>query len=114
MRILSSRAPRSAPGRASSSWWGRALGSVALGSVALGSVALCAAAPALAADPQQVRGVRGRVVVAPELMAATEWPLDADMDRVRRTPARVRRPSGHQAATTLSEPTPDLLVVLEG
>lgn len=58
-------------------------------------------------------GVRGKVVVAPELKSE-EWPMSVEEERARRAPARVRRPTGRSEPKPLSEPRPELVVVLDG
>lgn len=71
--------------------------------------------PSLAqpAAAEKQSSVRGKVVVAPELLAATEWPVDDARAKSMRTPANVRRPSGRVLAP-LTEAVPDVVVVLEG
>ena len=59
------------------------------------------------------RGVAGHVAVSPELMGATDWPVDEDRAKTRLTPARVRRPMG-RALQSLTEPVPELMVVVQG
>jgi hypothetical protein len=59
------------------------------------------------------RGVRGRVVVAPELLAATEWPVDAARAAALRTPANSRRGQGRKLQPMM-EALPDIAVVVEG
>lgn len=59
------------------------------------------------------RGIRGRVIVAPELLGATEWPVDATRAAALRTPANVRRGQGRRLQP-MTEALPDIAVVLEG
>jgi hypothetical protein len=65
------------------------------------------------AEPPREQGLRGRLIVAPELLAAKQWPVDARRADAMRTPANVRRPLG-RAITPMTEPRPELLVVVEG
>lgn len=58
-------------------------------------------------------GVRGRVVVEPALLAATEGPLEASTAEALRTTALVRRPAG-RPLRQMTGPMPDLQVVIEG
>lgn len=62
-------------------------------------------------DKQQ-RGVRGRVVVAPELFT-TPVPVTGERERLLRTPAIVRRALG-RPVRPIVEPAPALTVMLEG
>jgi hypothetical protein len=68
-----------------------------------------------AQDPPGARtsGVRGRVVVEPALLAATEGPLDTATVEALRTKSLVHRPSG-RGMQPLMGPMPDLQVVIEG
>ncbi len=59
------------------------------------------------------RGIRGRVIVAPELLGATEWPVDATRAAALRTPANVRRGQGRKLQP-MTESLPDIAVILEG
>jgi hypothetical protein len=86
---------------------GRHLAIVGLVVVAL------AQAPAARAAEKMDPGVRGKLTLAPEL-STSEWPMSAEEEKARRAPARVRRPTGRAELTPLAEPTPELLVVLEG
>jgi hypothetical protein len=70
-------------------------------------------APDAAAIEKVDPGVRGKIVVSPEL-PNTEWPLTPDEEKARRAPARVRRPAGRAEPKPLTERRPELLVVLEG
>ncbi len=72
-----------------------------------------AVAPAARAAEKMDPGVRGKVTLAPEL-ATSEWSMTAEEEKARRAPARVRRPTGRAELKPLTEPTPELLVVLEG
>ena len=65
------------------------------------------------AEGEKEKGIRGRVVVAPELLAAAEWPVDAARGEALKTPANVRRPQGRRLQP-LMEPLPELLVLVEG
>jgi len=67
----------------------------------------------LAQEGDKPTGLRGRVVVAPELLAATEWPVDANRAASLRTPANVRRGQGRRLLP-MTESVPDISVVLEG
>ncbi len=58
-------------------------------------------------------GVRGHVVVAAELQAATEVVVDDARALSMRTPAHVRRARGRKIQP-LMEPLPELLIVVEG
>lgn len=58
-------------------------------------------------------GVRGRIIVAPELQAATELPVDKARAESMRTPAHVRRPRGRKILPMM-EPVPELSIVVEG
>jgi hypothetical protein len=77
------------------------------------SVVLAAFASSSAAEPPQETGLRGRVVVAPELLEAKEWPVDEQRAAALRTPANVRRPRG-RPLQPIKEPRPELLVVIDG
>jgi hypothetical protein len=70
---------------------------------------------ARAQDPpaNKESGVRGRVVVEPALLAATEGPLDAGTVEALRTTSLVRRPLG-RVQRGMMGPMPDLQVVIEG
>ena len=68
---------------------------------------------AQAPPSEKARGVRGRVVVAPELLAATEWPVDASRAGALRTPANARRGQGRKLQP-MTEALPDIAVVVEG
>jgi hypothetical protein len=59
-------------------------------------------------------GVRGRVIIARELSQATTQPIDPGVGAWFQTDANVRRQSGRGLKVSLSEPVPELLVVLEG
>lgn len=58
-------------------------------------------------------GLRGRVVIAPEYAATQSWPVDEAEQRRIASGSRVRRPAG-EAVRPLSEPMPELHIVLEG
>jgi hypothetical protein len=66
-----------------------------------------------AGDGEKERGVAGKVIIAPELTTAKEWPVDDDRASAIRTPARLRLPTGHKLLS-LMEPMPELLFLLEG
>jgi hypothetical protein len=70
--------------------------------------------PAFAQDVplDKQKGVRGRVVVAPELLS-TPVPIEGERDRLLRSPAIVRRPMGRKPQPILEAP-PALTVMLEG
>lgn len=59
-------------------------------------------------------GVRGRLVIAPELSDAERWPISQERLDGSRGAYRVRRPSGATANIAAMEPAPELMVVLEG
>lgn len=59
-------------------------------------------------------GVRGRVIVAPELSSATHWPARDEIVARVTAGARVRRPSGHAAPQPLLLERLPLVIVLEG
>lgn len=65
------------------------------------------------ATPNREAGVRGRVVVAPELQAATEIAVEEVRAQSMRTPAYVRRPRGRRIQPMM-EPLPALSIVVEG
>lgn len=73
-----------------------------------------APSPALAQDVpiEKQKGVRGRVVVAPELLS-TPVVIEGERERLLRSPAIVRRPMGRKP-TPIVEPPPALVVMLEG
>jgi hypothetical protein len=77
------------------------------------AVVVLALAPAARAAGKEEPGVRGKLTLAPELSTA-EWSMSADEEKARRAPARVRRPTGRGELKPLSEPTPELLIVLDG
>jgi len=81
-------------------------------SVAFAALAALASQGALA-DPPRETGLRGRLVIAREILAAKEWPVDAGRAKALRTPANVRRHRG-RAAVPLMEPIPAISVVVEG
>ena len=74
---------------------------------------LAAAAGAQEAPPDKQRGVRGRVIVAPELWRADTWPITGVREAALRSGAIVRRPVG-RALKPLVEHAPPLTVMLEG
>lgn len=59
-------------------------------------------------------GVLGRIVVSPEMLSQSTWPLDEERAKEARGVSRIRRPAGRGKVDTLSEPTPELFAVLEG
>lgn len=59
-------------------------------------------------------GVRGRVIIARELAQATVQPVLAGEKAWYQTQANVRRASGRGVKATLTEPVPELLIVIEG
>jgi hypothetical protein len=65
------------------------------------------------AEPPREVGLRGRLIVAPELLAATVWAVDARRASAMQTPANVRRPRG-RPLLPMTEARPDLSVVVEG
>lgn len=65
------------------------------------------------ADPPRESGIRGRLVVAPELRDAKEWPVDDSRAAALRTSANVRRPRGRPIAPMM-EPLPAITVVVDG
>jgi hypothetical protein len=73
------------------------------------------APPAHAQEPvrQEKAGIRGRVVVEPELLAATERPVDAIRAEALETSAHVRRPRGRRLLPMMAA-MPDLAVVIQG
>lgn len=64
-------------------------------------------------SPDKQRGVRGRVVVAPELWSDEAWPITGVRESALRSAALVRRPAG-QGVKPLVEATPPLTIMLEG
>lgn len=84
--------------------------SLALVALALGAFS----APALAQSGASQSGLRGRVVIAPEYAQAKTWPVDESEQRRIASGARIRRPTGQAAPRQLSQPMPELHVVLEG
>lgn len=73
-----------------------------------------AAQPEGPTDAMKQHGVRGHIVIAPEILTATEWPAGAERERSRATPSRIRRPAGRGVLTPAMEPVPALLIVVEG
>jgi hypothetical protein len=65
------------------------------------------------ADVPREVGLRGRVVVAAELKAAKDWPVDGERAKALRTAANVRRARG-RPLRPVREPLPALSVVVEG
>jgi hypothetical protein len=59
-------------------------------------------------------GIRGRFVIAPELLERRTWPMDPERSKELRVSSRVQRPTGRGALGVRSEPMPELLVALEG
>ncbi len=78
------------------------------------ALALLSSSPALAQSGALKSGLRGRVVIAPELASAKTWPVGEEEQRRLARGARLRRAMGHGALGQNSEPMPALLVVLEG
>ncbi len=78
-------------------------------------IATLAAAPAAIAQesPDAKRGVRGRVIVAPELYRLDAWPITGVRKDALESGAIVRRPVG-RALKPLQEQAPALTVMLEG
>lgn len=76
--------------------------------------ALVSSSPGLAQSGALKSGVRGRVVIAPELASATTWPMGEEEQKRLSQGARVRRPTGHAVVRENTEPMPELVVVLEG
>ena len=62
---------------------------------------------------QEKAGIRGRVVVEPELLAATERPIDVIRAEALETSAHVRRPRGRRLLPMMAA-MPDLAVVIQG
>lgn len=83
----------------------------------LAALAAALASPASRAQdqvsPDKQRGVRGRVVVAPELWRDEPWPITGVRESALRSAALVRRPAGH-GVKPLLEATPPLTIILEG
>jgi len=79
----------------------------------LSSVFLAVGARAQDPPANKETGVRGRVVVEPALLAATEGPLDAATVEALRTTSHVRRPAG-RVMQPMTGPMPGLQVVSEG
>jgi hypothetical protein len=65
------------------------------------------------AEPPRENGLRGRLIVAPELRAAKEWPVDDRRADALRTAANVRRASGRPRAP-MTEELPAISVVVDG
>lgn len=80
------------------------------------TLALGATGAALAQveDGPNRTGVRGRVVVAKELLSEATWPMDPERAKDLRGGHRIRRAAGRGAGLPLTEPMPELLLVLEG
>lgn len=89
----------------------RSLCCAAAGLAAL--LACASGARAQAEAPDKQRGVRGRVVVAPELWRADAWAITGVRESALRNGALVRRPVGHPVKPLL-EAAPPLTVMLEG
>lgn len=83
--------------------------------VVVGLVASLFAGALQAQEPAQAKqgGLRGKVVVEPALLAATEGPLGKVVVEGLQSPSRVQRSSGRPPRPLLG-PMPDLQVVLEG
>jgi hypothetical protein len=75
------------------------------------ALALAVLAGNARADEEKQKGVRGKVVVAPEL-ATTPWPLSPEREKALVTPAIVRRPM--RAPSPVTEMPGPLVVMLEG
>jgi hypothetical protein len=91
----------------------RALFLLVTGSLATLTLATATAhAQAEAVPLDKQKGVRGRVVVAPDLFT-TPVPLSEAREKELRTPALVRRPLGREVKAIV-EPAPSLVVMLEG
>ncbi len=75
--------------------------------------------PAVAQPRQENQsGIRGRVIIAAELLGATDWPLTdwpaaAERAKALATAGYVRRPQG-RALLTMTEPAPDISIVVQG
>jgi hypothetical protein len=94
----------------------RARGLTMLAGIALAASVVLSVLPARAQDIplDKQRGVRGRVIVAPELLSgAPVWPVSAERDKALRAQAIVRRPLGRPIAPIL-DVAPPLVVMLEG
>jgi hypothetical protein len=59
-------------------------------------------------------GIRGRVIIARELSQATTQPIDPGASAWFQTQANVRRHTGRGIKAVLTEPAPELLIVVEG
>ena len=81
--------------------------------ILLGTALVVPSALAQTPPSEKDRGVRGRVVIAPELLAATEWPVDPSRATALRTPANTRRGQGRKLQP-MTEMLPDISVVVEG
>lgn len=81
------------------------------------AIAIVALAASSASDaqvaPEAKRGVRGRVIVAPELFRPDAWPITGLRKDALESGALVRRPVG-RALKPLLEHAPALTVILEG
>lgn len=76
---------------------------------------LASSGPSLAQAGTPLKsGLRGRVVIAPELASAKVWPVEESTQARIAMDARVRRPTGQAPLRPHTEPMPELLVVLEG
>ena len=76
-------------------------------------VALATLALPASADPPRENGIRGRLVIAPELRDAKEWPVDDVRAAALRTPANVRRARG-RPIKAMTEALPQISVVVDG
>jgi hypothetical protein len=81
--------------------------------VLLLSAALFAAGASAQVALRREEGIRGKVVIAPEVQKRTTRVVDAARAGFLRTPARLRWPSGRSIAQ-VTEPRGELLVVLTG
>lgn len=81
--------------------------------VVAGAVVAAAGAQAQEGPIEKQRGVRGRVIVAPELWRDDAWPITGERRDALANGAIVRRPLG-RALRPLVERTPALTVMLEG
>ncbi len=79
---------------------------------ALSILAVALGAVPVSADPARETGIRGRLVVSPELLAAKEWPVDKVRAEALRTPANVRRARG-RPVKPMTEARPPISVVVD-
>lgn len=80
--------------------------------LAWGTAALPALAQGRGATPRS--GVRARLVIAEELLTASQWPVSDERAAELRGTFRVRRPVGRGAPRQAREPNREVVVVIEG